>query len=63
MKRAHRTVQSRLYPEDVIAMDRVLMELLENGDEDWNREVEEAWEHFFAERQRVLIPLITEAII
>ena len=44
-------------------MDRVLMELLENGDEDWNREVEEAWEHFFAERQRVLIPLITKAII
>jgi len=60
MKRAHQAMHAKVGPEDVIRIDRVILDLLKHGDENWNRSVEEAWTHFFAERQRILVPLLKE---
>ena len=62
LKRSDRADRSRLRPDDYLAINRQLRKLIQIADTEWNKETAKAWTHFFAERERVLIPLLLEAV-
>ena len=52
---------SKLRPADVVEMNKPLKEIIERADSDWDEPTNDAWAKFFAERERVFIPLLVEA--